>query len=97
MATISRFREFTIWLKADDRPAFAPSLVAKLYRARARHRVARQFTAVRMENGLSSLIRGYSEGFRLFLSYSAAEGLGSAIDHHITRWTIIDHSLAETL
>jgi len=97
MATIARFRDFTIWLKADDRHAIAPSLVAKLYRAHARHKVARRFTAVRMTTGSKPLIRGYSEGLRLFLSYSAAESLGGAIDHHITRWTIIDHSLTAAL
>lgn len=97
MATRSRFKEFTLWLKSGDRQDLASATVTRLYRAHARHRVARRFQGLRRENGSDSLIRGYSEGLRLFLSYSAAEAFGNAIGHHITRWTICDPSLAPPL
>jgi hypothetical protein len=65
----------------------------KLYRARARHKVARNFLGLRIHKGTAELVRGYSVGVRLFLSYSAAEAMGEAVGNHVTAWEVHDQSL----
>lgn len=97
MPTLPEFREFTIWLKAKKRPHVAESTLRKLYRARARHKVAKQFRGLRLDKASAALVRGYSIGMRLFLCYSAAEAIGGALGRHVGVWDLRDESLEAPL
>ena len=93
MPALPKFREFTLWLNATSRPEVPSATLNKLYRARARHKVARNFLGLRIHNGTAELVRGYSVGLRLCLSYSAAEAMGEAVGNHVTAWEVHDQSL----
>jgi hypothetical protein len=97
MAVLPHFREFNLWLKISERPGIPSSAISKLYRAHARHRVAKGFRDVRIHEASDALLRGYSVGIRTFLCYSAAEAMGAAIEKHVTRWTIYDENIAPAL
>jgi hypothetical protein len=97
MSTLPKFREFTVWVKSGSRPEVASATLNKLYRARARHKVARNFLELRVRKGSRELVRGYSAGMRLFLSYSAAEAMGDAVGKHITAWEIDNQLLGKAL
>jgi hypothetical protein len=97
MSTLPKFREFTVWVKSGSRPEVASATLNKLYRARARHKVARNFLELRVRKGSRELVRGYSAGMRLFLSYSAAEAMGDAVGKHITAWEIENQLLGKAL
>ncbi len=85
MTVVPKFREFTLWLKACDRPHISTTTIAKLYRAHARHRAAKRFRDLRIYDASEALVRGYSVGVRAFLCYSAAEAMGAAIEKHVSR------------
>jgi hypothetical protein len=97
MTSLPRFREFMIWLNAESRPQITPATLKKLYRARARHKVATNFQGLRIYKGSTELVRGYSAGMRLFLSYSAAEAMGEAVEKHVAAWDIRDDLIASPL
>lgn len=97
MAVLPNFREFNAWLKACDCPQIPPTTLSKLYRAYARHKVAKRFRDVRIDDASDALVRGYSVGIRTFLCYSAAEAMGAAIEKHVSRWTIHDESISPVL
>lgn len=97
MTVLPNFREFNVWLKASDRPHIQPTTISKLYRAHARHRVAKRFRDLRIHDASDALLRGYSVGIRTFLCYSAAEAMGAAIEKHVSRWTIHDESISPAL
>ena len=94
---LSQFREFNVWLKECDRPQVSKTAISKVYRAHARHRVAKRFRDLRIHDASDALLRGYSVGIRTFLCYSAAEAMGAAIEKHVSRWTIHDESIAPAL
>ena len=54
--------------------------LSKIYRFRARHRLATKLTGVHAEGFSEQALRGYTAGVKLMLAYSAAEILGSALD-----------------
>ena len=91
--TLRHFREFNLWLKADNRPDISKDTVAKLFVSHARLKVAKRFDGVRMRRASQNLIRGYTAGMRLLLCYSAAESLGEAIGEKVTTWEITDEPL----
>ncbi len=95
MSTLPKFREFTVWVKSGSRPEVASATLNKLYRARARHKVARNFLELRVRKGSRELVRGYSAGMRL--SYSAAEAMGDTVSKHITAWEIDNQLLGKAL
>lgn len=97
MSALPRFREFTIWLKSNERASVSSSTAKKLFRARARHNFAKQFRGLRVHGASESLARGYSAGMQLFLCYSAAEAMGSAIGNHVGSWELCDESLETSL
>ena len=97
MSLLPHFREFTVWVKAEARPHVATATLKKLFRAKARHTVARRFHGIRIAKGSNALIRGYSAGMRLFLSYSAAEAMGEVVESHVTSWELYDKSLEPPL
>ena len=97
MSSLPKFREFTAWLRSQDTPPTASSILKKLYRARARYKVARTFRGLRLDRGTDALVRGYSTGVRLFLCYSASEAFGSVFGKHVTSWEIHDVSLQTPL
>jgi len=97
MPSLPHFREFTIWLKAETRTEVASSTLNKLYRARARHKFAKQFLGLKVDKGTAELVRGYSAGVRLFLCYSAAEAMGDAVGKHVAGWLIREESLETPL
>jgi hypothetical protein len=97
MVVLPHFREFNAWLKTYDRPGIPSATISKLYRAHARHRVAKRFWDVRIHDASDALLRGYSVGIRTFLCYSAAEAMGAAIEKHVSKWTIHNESLTPAL
>lgn len=97
MPTLPRFREFMTWLNAESRAEVASSTLNKLFRARARHKIAKNFLGLRLNKGTAKLVRGYSAGMRLFLIYSAAEAMGDAVGDHVSVWEIRDALLATPL
>lgn len=97
MAVLPHFREFNVWLKACDCPHIPSATISKLYRAHARHRVAKRFRGLRIHDASDALLRGYSVGIRTFLCYSAAEAMGAAIGKHVSRWTIRDEDIVPVL
>lgn len=69
----------------------------RLNRFRARYELARRFTGVSAENYSARALRGYSSGIRLLLAYTAAEGLGVAIDYPVKKWKLEDNGLEAPL
>lgn len=94
---LPQFREFTLWLRSAGRPKVPENTLVKLYRASARHKVAKRFRDLRIDKGSDDLVRGYSAGLQLFLCYSAAEAMGAAIGFHVSRWVVRDDSLQAPL
>lgn len=97
LSSLPHFREFTTWLKIKRPSSVESSALNKLYRARARHRIARKFLGLRVDKATVQLVRGYSAGMRLFLCYSAAEAMGEAVGKHVTGWEIQDQTLEASL
>ena len=50
-----------------------------------------------MDRSTPALVRGYSEGIRLMLAYSASDLLGSAIKKKVDTWSLCDKSQADLL
>jgi hypothetical protein len=88
MTVLPLFRDFIIWIKTERPDHLPEQAVSRLYRARARLRVAKGFDGIRLRRASASLVNGYSAGVRLLLAYSAAESMGGAIGRHVTTWTI---------
>jgi hypothetical protein len=88
VSVLPLFREFTQWVKTEQRAHLPAQTVSRLYRAHARLRVAKRYDGIRLIGLSTTLVAGYSAGVRLLLSYSAAESMGSAIGRHIANWTI---------
>jgi hypothetical protein len=93
MTPLPMFREYCIWLKTVDDDIVPLRTRSMLNIAHARLRVAKRFAGVRIERASPSLVRGYSVGVRLLLSYSAAETMGRAIGPSVKQWTIADESI----
>lgn len=88
MPVLPLFREFTVWLKTEQPDHLPEQAVSRLYRAHARLRVAKRFDGIRLRGLSTKLVNGYSAGFHLLLSYSAAESMGGAIGRHVTTWSM---------
>lgn len=88
MPVLPLFREFTVWLKTEQPDHLPDQAVSRLYRAHARLRVAKRFDGIRLRGLSNKLVKGYSAGVHLLLSYSAAESMGGAIGRHVTTWSM---------
>lgn len=97
MPVLPMFREFTIWLKTEQRDHLPEQAVSRLYRAHARLRVAKRFDGVRLRGLSQTLVSGYSAGVRLLLAYSAAESLGGAIGDSVKAWNMRDDAIVTQL
>jgi hypothetical protein len=93
MPTLPMFREYCIWLKTVDDDIVPIRTRSLLNIAHARLRVAKRFAGVRIDKASPSLVKGYSAGFRLLLSYSAAETMGRAIGPSVKQWSVADESI----
>jgi hypothetical protein len=93
MTTRPIFRDYCIWVKAVDDDIVPLRTRSMLNIAHARLRVAKRFAGVRIDKASPSLVRGYSVGVRLLLSYSAAETMGRAIGPSVKQWAIADESI----
>jgi hypothetical protein len=91
------FREYNLWLKSGGRRAVRDKTRSLLNIAHARLRIAKQFEDVRIRDVSPLLVRGYSTGVRLLLSYSAAETMGKAIGPHVAEWKIRDDGILPAL
>jgi hypothetical protein len=81
------------WLKTVDDDIVPIRTRSLLNIAHARLRVAKRFAGVRIDKASPSLVKGYSAGFRLLLSYSAAETMGRAIGPSVKQWSVADESI----
>ena len=97
MSTLRRFKKYNEWLKAEERPQVPKEIAARIYRFHARFKVAKTYGGLRIKGCSDELLRGYTEGLRLFLTYTAAERLGDAIKKPCAHWTIFDPALAKRL
>lgn len=97
MPVLPLFREFTVWLETEQPDHLQEQAVSRLYRAHARLRVAKRFEGILLRGLSAKLVRGYSAGVHLLLSYSAAESMGGAIGRHVTTWSMRDPEIVVPL
>lgn len=99
MANASPFKRFHDLRRSA---AFFPcgaNMVADLNRFQARFKVAQRFRSLSIVPCSQAVRRGYSEGVRLMLTYSAAELFGETIRPRMRMksWKIVDESLSSRL
>ncbi len=81
------WKEFCGFNRANEAIIDSDKL-SKLYRFRARHRLATKLTGLHAEGFSEQSLRGYTAGIRLMLAYSAAELLGNTLGKPVTEWEI---------
>jgi hypothetical protein len=97
MPVLAKFREYHVWLKGGESGVVRDKTRSLLNIAHARLRIAKQFEDVRIRDVSPLLVRGYSVGVRLLLSYSAAETMGKAIGPHVAEWKIRNDDILPAL
>jgi len=97
MPVLAKFREYNLWLNGCESGVVRVRTKSLLYIAHARLRIAKRFQDVRIRDVSPLLVRGYSVGVRLLLSYSAAETMGKAIGPHVSEWKIRDDEILPAL
>jgi hypothetical protein len=93
---LEKWREFC-W-QVRQNPQFCdPITRSNFNRFRVRFVLATRFEGLRLQGYQDTTTQGYSAGFQLLLSYSAAELLGKATGHTITDWQVSNPALAVRL